>query len=189
MINTFIYNYKMSSSVRVFNSLLHLTNKKTSPIKITYNYADKYLLRKTINNNYINIHSWKSKCLYNMYFDDYSNDNKIFTLDLKIIKDIIKIKHLSINNDYYDKTLDNYRHNNIKKYLNKLTDEETQQIKTFIFDYIMSYSKENNIKKIVIDIHSNLERYNHELKDEGFVPNYEIKCYSNPYWIKAEKII
>lgn len=173
----------MSSSVRVFNSLLHLTNKNTSPIKITYNYADKYLLRKTINNNYINIHSWKSKCLYTIYFDDYSNDNKIFTLDLKINKDIIKIKHLSINNDYYEKTL------GIQNYLNKLNDEETQQIKTFIFDYIMSYSKENNIKKIVIDIHSNLERYNHELKDEGFVPNYEIKCYSNPYWIKAEKII
>lgn len=183
MINLFIYNYKMSSSVRVFNSLLHLTNKNTSPIKITYNYADKYLLRKTIINNYINIHSWKSKCLYTMYFDDYSNDNKIFTLDLKINKDIIKIKHLSINNDYYEKTL------GIQNYLNKLNDEETQQIKTFIFDYIMSYSKENNIKKIVIDIHSNLERYNHELKDEGFVPNYEIKCYSNPYWIKAEKII
>ena len=170
----------MSSSVRVFNSLLHLTNKNTSPIKITYNYADKYLLRKTINNNYINIHSWKSKCLYNMYFDDYSNDNKIFTLDLKINKDIIKIKYLSINNDYYEKTL------GIQNYLN---DEETQQIKTFIFDYIMSYSKENNIKKITIDIHSNLKRYNYELKDKGFVPNYKIKCYSNPCWIKAEKNI
>jgi hypothetical protein len=174
----------MSSSVRVFNSLLHLTNKNTSPIKITYNYADKYLLRKTINNNNINIHSWKSKCLYTMYFDDYSNDNKIFTLDLKINKDIIKIKHLSINNDYYEKTLNDYRHNDNQKYLNKLTDEETRQIKTFIFDYIKSYSK-----NITINIHSNLERYNHELKDEGFIPNYEKKCYSNPYWIKAEKFI
>ena len=174
----------MSSPVRIFNSLLHLTNKNISPIKISCNYADKYLLRKTINNNYINIHSWKSKCLYTMYFDDYSNDNKIFTLDLKINKDIIKIKHLSINNDYYEKTLNDYQ-----KYLNKLNDEETQLIKTFIFDYIMSYSKENNINKIVIDIHSNLERYNHELKDEGFIPNYENKCYSNPYWIKAEKFI
>ena len=184
----------MSSSVRVFNSLLHLTNKNTSPIKITYNYADKYLLRKTIINNYINIHSWKSKCLYTMYFDDYSNDNKIFTLDLKINKDIIKIKHLSINNDYYEKTLDiyfNYNFNqfNYNKCKNKLTDEETQQIKTFIFDYIMNYSKENNIKKIIIDIHSNLERYNLELKDEGFIPNYKIKWYSNPYWIQAEKDI
>jgi hypothetical protein len=27
------------------------------------------------------------------------------------------------------------------------------------------------------------------LKDEGFIPNYKIKLYSNPYWIQAEKYI
>jgi hypothetical protein len=90
------------------------------------------------------IQSWQSKCLFNYYFQEFSNYNKIFTLDLKINNDILKIKYLSINNDYYDKTLDiNYNY--------KLTDEETRKIKKFIFDYIMNYSKENNIKKIIIN--------------------------------------
>jgi len=124
----------MSSSVRIFNSLSHLLNKNTSAFK--YNYADKILLKKTIVNNSQYIESWQSKCLFNYYFQEFSNYNKIFTLDLKINNDILKIKYLSINNDYYDKTLDiNYNY--------KLTDEETRQIK-----------KENNIKKIII----NLER-------------------------------
>jgi hypothetical protein len=182
----------MSSSVRIFNSLSHLLNKNTSAFK--YNYADKILLKKTIVNNSQYIESWQSKCLFNYYFQEFSNYNKIFTLDLKINNDILKIKNLSINNDYYEKILEinynyNYYHYDYNKYKNKLTDEETRQIKKFIFDYIMNYSKENNIKKIIINIHSNLERYNLELKDEGLIPNYKIKLYSNPYWIQAEKYI
>ena len=43
-----------------------------------------------------------------------------------------------------------------------------------------------NINKITIDIHSNLNRYNYELKNEGFVITNK-RCYSNPFWIEAEK--
>ena len=121
-----------------------------------YNYADKILLKKTIDNKSQYIQSWQSKCLFNYYFQEFSNYNKIFTLDLKINNDILKIKNLSINNDYYEKILEinynyNYYHYDYNKYKNKLTDEETRQIKKFIFDYIMNYSKENNIKKIIIN--------------------------------------
>jgi len=59
-------------------------------------------------------------------------------------------------------------------------------IKKIIFHYITNYSKKNNIKKIIIDIDNNLERYKLELKDEGFIPIYHEK---NKYWITAEKII
>lgn len=182
----------MSSSIRVFNSLQHLLNKNTSAFK--YNYANKILLKKSIDNNSQYIQSWQSKCLVNFYFQEFYNYNKIFTLDFKINNDILKINNLSINNDYYDKKLDlylkyNFNHYDYNKYKNKLTDEETLQIKKFIYDYIMNYSKNNNIKKITIDIHRNFERYNLELKEEGFIPNYEIKWYSNPYWIQVEKYI
>ena len=65
----------MSSSVRVFNSLLHLTNKNKS--------AFKYLLKKTIDNNSIYIQSWQSKCLFNFYFQEFSDYNNIFMLYIK----------------------------------------------------------------------------------------------------------
>ena len=56
----------MSSSVRIFNSLSHLLNKNTSVFK--YNYADKILLKKTIDNNSQYIQSWQSKCLFSRIF-------------------------------------------------------------------------------------------------------------------------
>ena len=67
---------------------------------------DRYIVKKTTFDNYkYNYLCWKSKCLpyLYLYFDEYSHNKKIFTLDFRITKDILKIKHLSINSDYNDK--------------------------------------------------------------------------------------
>ena len=155
-------------------------------------YFNKYIITQiNFDNTKYNYLCWKSRCLYNLYFDNYSNNRKIFALDFSITKDMLKIKHLSINNDYYDKkSITNY-YNRYDYDINKirLTDEETKEVKKFVFDLITNTAIENNVYKVVIDIHSNLERYNYELKKEGFIPNYDIKCYDNPFWIQAEKSI
>ena len=169
----------MTTSTKILKSLPHLSK------------FNKYIISQTIYDNYkYNFLCWKSRCLYNIYYyDDYSYYRKVFALDFNITKDMLLIKHLSINNDYYDK-------NSITNYYNKydydenklkLTDEETKEVKKFVFDLIKKIAIEKNVNKIVIDIHSNLERYNYELKNEGFITNHNIKCYTNPYWIRAEK--
>jgi len=159
----------MSSSIKIYKSIQQLIGNKCKSID-TNSY---YILKKSAynNNKNFNFLCWKSKCIY----DEYSHDNKIFTIDYNINNDILKIKHLSINNDYYEK-------NNIIKNNNLLTNEETLKIKRYIFNYLSTM----NINKITIDIHSNLNRYNYELKDEGFVITNK-RCYSNPFWIEAEK--
>jgi len=176
----------MTSYTRVFNSLSHLLHKNKQLTNSTAFYSDKIIFKNTFykEKKDYNILCWKSKCLYNIYFNEYNYENKIFNLNLKINDDIIKIKNLSINNDYYDKTYF-YYYNHYKNNF-RLNDEETNNIKKFIFNYITNYSKKNNIKKIIIDIDNNLERYKLELKDEGFIPIYHDK---NKYWITAEKII
>lgn len=162
-------------TIRIINILPHLNN-------INRIYGNKFLLKQTnFDNIKYNYLCWKSRCLYNIYFDEYSDNKKIFALDFNINKDILKIKHLSINNDYYDK-IDN-------KNKNKLNDEELMQVKFFVFDLIKNKAIEKNINKVVIDIHSNLERYNYDLKNEGFIPNFDIKSNDNPLWIQAEKTI
>ena len=162
-------------TIRIINISPHLNN-------INRIYGNKFLLKQTnFDNIKYNYLCWKSRCLYNIYFDEYSDNKKIFVLDFNISKDILKIKHLSINNDYYDK-IDN-------KNKNKLNDEELMQVKFFVFDLIKNKAIEKNINKVVIDIHSNLERYNYDLKNEGFIPNFDIKSNDNPLWIQAEKTI
>jgi hypothetical protein len=162
-------------TIRIINISPHLNN-------INRIYGNKFLLKQTnFDNIKYNYLCWKSRCLYNIYFDEYSDNKKIFALDFNISKDILKIKHLSINNDYYDK-IDN-------KNKNKLNDEELMQVKFFVFDLIKNKAIEKNINKVVIDIHSNLERYNYDLKNEGFIPNFDIKSNDNPLWIQAEKTI
>lgn len=162
-------------TIRIINISPHLNN-------INRIYGNKFLLKQTnFDNIKYNYLCWKSRCLYNIYFDEYSDNKKIFALDFNISKDILKIKHLSINNDYYDK-IDN-------KNKNKLNDEELMQVKFFVFDLIKNKAIEKNINKVIIDIHSNLERYNYDLKNEGFIPNFDIKSNDNPLWIQAEKTI
>ena len=173
----------MTTSTKILKSLPHLG-------KFNRIFDNKYIISQTIYDNYkYNFLCWKSRCLYNIYYDDYSYNRKVFALDFNITRDMLKIKHLSINNDYYDK-------NSITNYYNqydydenklKLTDEETKEVKIFVFDLIKNIAIEKNVNKIVIDIHSNLERYNYELKNEGFITNHNIRCYTNPYWIQAEK--
>ena len=68
-----------------------------------------------------------------------------------------------------------------------LVDEETTLIKISLLKFIENWAIKEKINKIIIDIHSNLERYNYELIDLGFIPNFNNKCKLNPYWIEAEK--
>ena len=168
----------MTTSIRLLSGLSHLNN-------LNKFYGNKYLIMEQIfDNTKYNYLSWVSRCLFKSYYDDYSYNRKIFALDFSITNDILKINHLSINNDYNDK-------NNIYNDKNKvkLTEEEVINVKKYVFNLIKNKAIENNINKIAIDIHSDLKRYNYELNNEGFIPNYDIKCYNNPNWIQAEKII
>ena len=174
----------MATTTQIIKSLPHLN-------KLQYSiYSNKYLIKKTVfDNTKYNYLCWKSRCLYNIYFDEYSFNRKIFTLDFNITKDILKIKHLSINNDYNDNTKMIYYNNKYDENKLLLTITESNEIKRFVFDLIYTTAIENNIDKIVIDIPSDLGRYNLELKNEGFILNYDNKCYLNPDWIHAEKKI
>ena len=174
----------MTTSIRILKSLPHQMNT------INKIYADKYLIKRTVFDNYkYNYLCWKSKCLHYLYFNEYSYNRKIFALDFNITKDMLKIKHLSINNDYNDKTSITYHQNKYDENKVLLTQEESNEVKRFVFDFIYNKAIEKNINKVAIDINSDLGRYNSELESEGFVPNYDNKCYSNPAWIQAEKII
>ena len=192
-------------TIQLFNSILTMTTilKLTTDINslvpkstffnipiISNRYIVKYNNYETIYRNsiiYHNLKCWKSYCIFNNYINNYNDDNMIFSLDFNINKDdkknpFIKIDYLYVNNDYND--LFNYK---IKTNL-LLNYDETKTIIKSLINYIENWGIKKNINKIIIDINSNLGRYNYELKDLGFIPT-DKKCLFNPSWIEAEKII
>ena len=133
------------------------------------------------NIEYHNLKCWKSICFLNFDLENQKDENLIFLLEFNINNQFIKIDNIIINNDFYDNI-----HNEIYKNLFfHLNNDETKLINISLITFLENYAIKN---KIIIDIHSNLERFNYELKELGFIPTNR-RCLLNPFLIEAEKII
>lgn len=130
------------------------------------------------NNNDIELKIYINETNYYSIKATYIN-NTIFSLNFDIKDDKIRIEYLNINNDYYSNKF------NEKIFL---TIDEYKLLKEAIFNYIEKIAYKNNKRRIIIDIHNNLERYNYELKDIGFIITNR-RCIDNTFWIETEKIL
>jgi hypothetical protein len=175
------------------NNLIHSLNTCNFFNNKTNDYYSKKIILKSEISSDNKIHSFKSwlgTIIYGFYVDIVDNYNFIFSLDLIENDDNIKIEHISINNDYYNNIYEYYNnHYNYNHYHNQLlTDNEVLILKKSIFNFIEDFAISKNKTKIIIDIHQNMKRFNHELKDEGFV-NSNNRCIDNYYWFEAVKEI
>ena len=186
-------------TIQLFNSLVDMTsllristniNKFILPFVI---FSNNFVLKHSDYNikfrnsvEYHNIKCWKSNCILNYHIEDEDDNNRIFKLDFTINNDdtnnrFIKIDYLDINNDFYNRKYNYYYKSN-----SLLTNDEVKLVRMSLIKFVENWGIKKNIKKIIIDIHSNLERYNEEFKDLGFNIT-ENKCLLNPYWFIAEK--
>lgn len=190
-------------TIQLFHSILTMTNA----LRLNTNLNDKSYKFNFLNKNFIlknnyyntifsnsieyhNIKCWNSRCFLNYHLENFNENNMIFSLDFLINKEdinntFIKIDYLYVNNDYYDIKYNEY----FKKTNLILKESETKLIIKSLIYYIENIAKKENINKIIIDVHNNLERYNYELIDLGFILNNDIISKLNPYWIQAEKFI
>jgi hypothetical protein len=183
------------NNIKIFNTLSILTNSLNSNIlnsDLNLDLKDKYILGENIQKkyNYNIIRIWKSKAIYSYYFDIMDiSDNLLGCLDYEIKNNNIKIEYLSIS-DHFDNTLsdsDNFD-NTLSDKKNILNDDDAYELKNSLIKYVENIAKNNNLNKIIIDVHRNLRYYNKYYKDCGFIITDRI-CDDNPYWIEAEKII
>jgi hypothetical protein len=179
-LNTDLYSIMPKPSI--YNTQLYSNN-----FIVKHN---NYNIKFRNNIEYHNIKCWKSNCIFQYYIQNSNDANIIYSLDFNINKDdkentFIKIDNLYTNNEYYDIKYYDYYEKPIYKLL---TNQENKLIRESLINFIENWAIKENINKIIIDIHSNLERYNYELKDLGFIPTNRC-CLLNPYWIEAEKII
>lgn len=152
-----------------YNNILSLANSLYS--SSFYNEDEDNIELKIQNDISINYYVIKASYIKNNSF--------IFSLNYYIKDNNIKIDYLNINNDYYS---NKFNENKI------LTNNEYKLLKEAIFNYIETIAYKNDNQKLIIDIHNNLERYNYELKEIGFI-NTNRRCFDNHFWIEAEKIL
>ena len=189
-------------TIQLFNSILTMTTilkittdiDKILPKKHLFNTAiysnnyivehNKYTLKFSNSIEYHNLKCWKSYCIFNYHIENENDNNMIFNLDFIINKDnrdnnFIKIDYLEITNDFYNKKYYDYSKN-------LLNDDEVKLILYSLITFIENWAIKKNIKKIKIEIHSNLERYNEEFKHLGFIIKENKKLF-NSNWIEIEK--
>jgi hypothetical protein len=164
------------------NLLYSLKNNNYSSKDTNDFHSTKYILKRDITSDLKNysLRCWLSSSSYDYYMESNDNNYSIFSLDLIINDDNIKIEHLYINNDYYDREYNS----NIKN----LSNNEVLMLKKVIFDYIEDLAISKNKNKLIIDIHNNMKRFDNELKEEGFITTYN-RCVDNPFWFEAVKYI
>jgi hypothetical protein len=135
---------------------------------------DKFFIGKS--NNILRF--WKSE-------KEMKSDNIIGCLDYTIDDYSIKIEYMSIRDKFDINYISSYT--NTDNYI-ILDDNDAIKLKNAIINYLESIAKENNIKKIIIDVHNNLNYYNHYYKDLGFILTNK-RCFDNSFWFQTEKLL
>lgn len=137
-------------------------------------YDDKIAIKHYIQGDNNIIRMWKTKVLFNYWYDECKSNNFIGALDYNINNDHIKIEYLNIADD--------------ESYINHLDLINSAKLTTSLINFTVNEAKKKNKQKIIIDVHSNLRLYDKYYKYNNFKVTNR-KCVDNPYWIEIELII
>ena len=145
-------------------------------------YSDKIVVNHfMINENMYCIRMWKTKTLFNYWYNDMCSSKSKFiaALDYKIHPEHIKIEYMNLNDDEYV---------GISADKPALSKSESSMLNKSLLLYTKEIARNTNKKKVIVDVHSNLRIYNNYYYEEGFQATTR-KCKDNPYWVEAEYIV
>jgi len=162
--------------INYYNNIKSLATGLSLAALLSPNTEQSFPCNDNDNNKYTLIISNK-----NTYYtiEAYKYKDTILNANYNINRDNIKIEYLYINNDYY-----------ANKYNKRIiiTNDEYKSLHEAIFNYIEMTAYKNGKTKVIIDIHNNMERYEYELRDIGFIKT-DRRCLDNSFWYEAEKIL
>ena len=156
------------------DTCLYLQNNYSSKNNIDI-LSDKIVIKHSLFENQHSIKIWKTKTLFNYWYDDNFSANKfIGIIDFTINKDNIKIDYFNINDT------ESYINDNFK-----LNDNDAKELTKSMIDFVKKIGKEEEKNKIIIDVHNNLRIFNKYYSNEGFIATPR-KTYDHSLWIEAE---
>jgi len=164
----------------LFSSLANIRNYLINNITNTtsdscYNiYTDKIAINLSSRDNYHSIRLWKTKVLFNCWYNVFECKQFVGALDYKIDDDCIKIEYLNLNDGEGSLSYDFI--------LNK---NDSNLLKKSFLEYTKNLAIKENKKKVIIDVHGNLRIFDKYYKNEGFVATTR-RCKDNRFWIEAE---
>ena len=145
-------------------------------------YSNRIAIKHYISKDLNIIQIWKTKSLFDFWFDPYSSRNFIATLNYTIDNTNIKINYLGIN--------DNERQNMYFNYQNKnmLDDYDAEDLVKNFIDFLKLVAIKEKKVKIILDVHENLRLFLKYYYYLGFKTT-DRKCSYNPFWIETELIV
>jgi len=140
-------------------------------------YGDRIAVKHYTHKELNIIQIWKTKSVFDYWFDPYYSRNFIATIDYAIYDTYIKIVHIGINDhdrrNLYNPALDEY---------------DAEELITNLVNYLKIVATKENKIKIILDVHENLRLYLKYYYPIGFKTT-DKKCSDNPFWIETELIV
>jgi hypothetical protein len=125
------------------------------------------------------IRIWRTNTIFDYWYNGFTCGNFIASLYYTKNEDSIKITYLALNDSSY---------RSFDKNSDRINNKDSDAIASILIDYIKEIGKEENKRKIIIDVHSNLSIYKKDYEKRGFVLTNR-RCLDNSYWIETEYIL
>lgn len=141
-------------------------------------YETRIAIKYSIYNKINRIQIWRTKSLFDYWYDDFHKCSKNFigVLEYIVHDTFIKIIRLNINDG------------EVKIYNHCLNEYDAVELVNSLIYFVKTVAKKENKTKIIIDVHQNLRIFMKYYWHQGF-ENTNRKCIDNPYWIESEFII
>jgi hypothetical protein len=162
-------------------ALYDLLNNNDNPSLYTCKcmYADRIAIKHYIDNEKHIIQIWKTKSVFDYWYDPYYSKNFIACMDYTVHDIFIKINYIGINDDDPQHT---YSHKNA------LDEYDAEDLIQHLLNFVKIIATKENKLKITMDVHENLRLYMKYYYYNGFKTT-DNKCTDNPFWVETELIL
>lgn len=176
-VNTMIFCNKIIL-LQNLPALYHVLNTgKVKPQPFLF-YGDRIAIHHKKIDTMDSVRIWRTPSLLDWWYDTNSSGRTfVGALDYIVEKEAIKIDYININ----DK-------DNICSYEDRLTNEESAELMNSMIQFITGVAKQEQKKKIKLDVHENLRLYKQRFEEHGFVLT-DRRCKDNRSWIETEKTV
>jgi hypothetical protein len=163
----------LPSNLQALYNLLQNDDDDVSMYSCKCIYSERIACKHYIRRSNHIIQIWKTKSLFDYWFDEFGSRNFMACIDYTIHDTYIKIVHLGINDHI---------------------EYDAEDMVKYLVNFVKLVAIKENKTKIILDVHENLRFFLKYYEYIGFTPvlledgSYKF-CTNNPFWIETELIV